>query len=130
MKTWGWRFHKAFSLAGGLLYALMRRRDERVGAGLGLAFGAAFFVVVDEILMPVQGLTPGPLAFSWKVHARGAIAHIAYGVAAEATWRTIDRALYGAVPPLSASKVAPTSLEPTRTASPPHDLSKEVAPIH
>lgn len=81
---WGWRFHKAFGLLGGVGYLALRRAFPRVRWGRGLAFGAAFFLIVDEILTPLQKLSPGPRAFSWKVHARGAAAHVAYGVAAEA----------------------------------------------
>ncbi len=88
--TWGWRFHKVFGLAGGPAYLALRRRFPSVRWGCGLAFGAAFFLVVDELLVPLARLTPGPRAFSWKVHARGAAAHLAYGVAAEATARLLD----------------------------------------
>jgi uncharacterized membrane protein YagU involved in acid resistance len=70
----------------------MRRRNPRIGAGMGLLFGAAFFLFGDEILVPLMRWTPGPRAFSWKVHARGAAAHVAYGVAAEAMARVLDRA--------------------------------------
>jgi hypothetical protein len=88
---WGWRFHKAFGVLGGPGYLLLRRRFPALARGLGLVFGAAFFVVVDEILVPALRLTPGPRAFSWKVHGRGAAAHQAYGVAAEATARVLVR---------------------------------------
>ena len=84
---WGWRFHKTFGLLGGVAYLKLRRAFPRLQRGCGLAFGAAFFLVVDELMMPLLRLTPGPAAFSWKVHARGAAAHVAYGVAAEATAR-------------------------------------------
>jgi len=47
-------------------------------------------VVVDELMMPLSRLTPGPRAFSWKVHARGAAAHLAYGVAAETAARLLE----------------------------------------
>jgi putative membrane protein len=86
---WGWRFHKAFGLLGGPAYLALRRQFPRLGWGCGVAFGLAFFLLVDEVLVPASGLTPGPLAFSWKVHARGAAAHLAYGVAAEATARLL-----------------------------------------
>jgi putative membrane protein len=89
---WGWRFHKTFGLLGGVAYLALRRAFPRLRWGCGLAFGATFFLLVDEILTPLQGLSPGPRAFSWKVHARGAAAHVAYGVAAEATARLLDRA--------------------------------------
>jgi hypothetical protein len=91
-KVYGWRFHKAFGVFGGLQYAAMRRRNPRIGAGMGLLFGAAFFLLGDEVLVPLMRWTPGPRAFSWKVHARGAVAHMAYGVAAEATARLLDGA--------------------------------------
>jgi putative membrane protein len=91
-KVYGWRFHKAFGLLGGVQYVAMRRRNPRIGAGMGLLFGAAFFLFGDEILVPLMRWTPGPRAFSWKVHARGAAAHVAYGVAAEAMARVLDRA--------------------------------------
>ncbi len=80
---WGWLFHKAFGLLGGVGYLALRRRFPKIGAAYGLPFGTAFFVLVDEILVPALRLTPGPRAFSWKVHGRGAVSHIAYGVAAE-----------------------------------------------
>jgi len=89
--TWGWRFHKVFGVAGGPAYLALRRRFPGLRWGSGLAFGAAFFLVVDELLVPLARLTPGPRAFSWKVHARGAAAHLAYGVAAETTARLLDR---------------------------------------
>jgi hypothetical protein len=88
---WGWRFHKVFGVLGGPGYLVLRRAFPRLGRGLGLVFGTAFFVVVDEILVPALRLTPGPRAFSWKVHGRGAVSHLAYGVAAEATTRLLTR---------------------------------------
>lgn len=91
-QIWGWRFHQATGILAGLGYAALRRRNPRIGAAMGLLFGAGFFLVMDELMMPLLRWSPGPRAFSWKVHARGAAAHIAYGVAAEATARALDRA--------------------------------------
>jgi hypothetical protein len=88
---WGWRFHKVFGLLGGPAYLALRRRFPPLRWGCGAAFGALFFLAVDEVMVPLAGLTPGPRAFSWKVHARGAAAHLAYGVAAEATARLLER---------------------------------------
>lgn len=91
-KKWGWKLHQAFGLLSGIQYVALRRRYPRLGAGMGLLFGAAFFLAADELLMPLLRWTPGPRAFSWKVHARGAASHLAYGLAAEATARLLDRA--------------------------------------
>jgi len=87
---WAWRFHKTFGVLSGVAYLKLRRAFPRLQRGCGLAFGAAFFLIGDELMIPLLRLTPGPLAFSWKVHARGAAAHLAYGVAAEATARLLD----------------------------------------
>ena len=91
LEVWGWRLHKATGILGGAAYSALRSRRPRVGSGLGMNFGAAFFFAVDEILVPALKLTPGPCAFSWKVHARGAVSHLAYGVAAETCYRLWDR---------------------------------------
>jgi putative membrane protein len=88
---WGWRFHKVFGMLGGPAYLALRRAFPGLRRGGGLLFGAAFFLVVDELMVPLARLTPGPRSFGWKVHARGAAAHLAYGVAAEATARLLDR---------------------------------------
>ncbi len=87
---WGWRLHKLFGLLGGPAYLVLRRRMPALRWGCGLGFGAVFFLAVDELLVPLAGLTPGPRAFSWKVHARGAAAHLAYGIAAEGTARLFE----------------------------------------
>jgi hypothetical protein len=89
---WGWRFHKFFGVLSGPAYLLVRRTFPRVSRGGGLVFGTLFFLLIDELLVPALRLAPGPRAFSWKVHARGAVSHLAYGVAAEATARSLARA--------------------------------------
>jgi hypothetical protein len=98
---WGWRFHKSFGYFGGIQYILLRKRFPRISRANGLVFGTGFFVFVDELMMPMMKWTPGPTAFSWKVHARGAIAHIAYGVTAETTARLLDQL------PDSVTKISP-----------------------
>jgi putative membrane protein len=97
-KVYGWKFHQLFGLLGGVQYVAARKRSPRIGAGMGLLFGTAFFVLMDELLVPLLRWTPGPRAFSWKVHARGAAAHLAYGVAAEAAARVLDRAAAATAP--------------------------------
>lgn len=89
-RVWGWRFHKLFGIAGGIGYLTLRRLLPSLRWGRGLGFGTAFFLIGDELLVPAFGLTPGPRAFSWKVHARGAAAHLAYGLAAEGAARLLE----------------------------------------
>lgn len=90
IRYWGWKFHRTFGYLGGFQYLALRRLYPKVGKAWGLFFGAAFFLMVDEFIIYLAKLTPGPRAFSWKVHARGAVSHVAWGVAAEATARALD----------------------------------------
>jgi uncharacterized membrane protein YagU involved in acid resistance len=97
-KVWGWRFHKTFGILGGLQYLAMREKYPKVKAGLGLAYGAGFFLIADEVMIYATGLVPAPQKFNWKVHARGAVAHTAYGVAAELTALAIENFSKVAIP--------------------------------
>jgi hypothetical protein len=91
IRAWGWRFHKAFGVSLGVAYLALRRRFPDVGFGWGLGAGVAFFLLMDELVVPLLGWTPGPRAFSWQVHARGAASHVAYGVTAETMARAFDK---------------------------------------
>lgn len=70
-------------IGGGVLYASLRDRLWSAGIPRGLGYGAAFALVVDEGLVPLLGLAPGPAAFPWQTHARGFLGHLVYGVTAE-----------------------------------------------
>lgn len=75
----------------GALYGVLRPRYPSVRAARGLAYGAAFSLVVDESLVPLLGLAPGPAAFPWATHARGFLGHLAFGAVAEAALAQLDR---------------------------------------
>jgi hypothetical protein len=89
-QVYGWRFHKAFGLLGGLGYVALRRQFPKVGLLRGFLFGTAFFLLVDELMMPLLKWSPGPRKFNWRVHARGGVSHVAYGVAAESLYRALE----------------------------------------
>jgi len=83
--------HWATGLSAGITYALMRRQWQGAASGKGLGYGAGFFLVVDELMNPLLGLTPGPGAFPWQAHARGLAGHLAFGVTAELVLEGLDR---------------------------------------
>jgi hypothetical protein len=93
IKKWGWRFHRTFGILSGVGYLALRKKYPKLGAAMGLGFGTAFFILVDEVMLPALKLTPGPQAFDLKVHGRGAAAHIGYGIAAEGAARLVDGGL-------------------------------------
>lgn len=81
-KAYGERIHWALGMSAGAVYGALRSRAEHDGLAHGLAFGTAFFLLMDETVTPALGLTPGPTAFPWQTHARGLAGHLAFGVVA------------------------------------------------
>lgn len=82
--------HWALGLGAGAAYALAAKRFPQIRAGRGLAFGAAFFLVVDEGMNSLFGWTPPPQRFPWQAHARGLVAHLVFGLAADAVLTTCE----------------------------------------
>ena len=87
----GLAVHWLLGATAGSLYGILRGRVPGVDAARGLAYGAAFWAVVDEGANALLGLTPGPRAFPWQTHARGLAGHLVYGVAAEGVLTALDR---------------------------------------
>ena len=79
-------------IAGGVVYAALRPRLPGRGIRWGIGYGAAFWLVVDEGLVPLLGAAPGPAAFPWQTHARGFAGHLVYGAVAEAVLGALDGA--------------------------------------
>lgn len=90
-KKYGSALHWVLGSAAGATYAVMRDRIPGEGIRRGLLFGTAFWAAVDEGANPVLGLTPGPGAFPWQTHARGAAGHLAFGATTDLTLRLLDR---------------------------------------
>lgn len=88
----GMGYHWGLGLGAGALYAIFRRRINWLDKGQGLVFGLAFFLIIDEALNTVLGLTPAPQSYPWQAHARGLAAHLTYGVVADTTLDVLDRA--------------------------------------
>jgi len=87
----GMAIHWATGIGAGIVYALLRRGAPRTAAGKRLAFGTGFYLLVDELMNPLLGLTPGPRAFPWQAHARGLGGHLAFGATTELVLEGFDR---------------------------------------
>ena len=55
--------------------------------------GAGLFIVMDEIVAPLLGLTSGPKAYPWQAHARGLAGHLALGATTDASLKLINKAV-------------------------------------
>jgi uncharacterized protein DUF1440 len=86
----GSAIHWALGIGTGAMYAVLRRRFDRVGKLGGTGFGTAFWAVVDEGLVSLLGLTPPPPRFPWQTHARGLAGHLTFGTVTDATLRALE----------------------------------------
>jgi len=92
VETVGAGIHWALGAGAGAAYGALRHRIPAARAGYGLAFGAAFWAVVDEGANVALRLTPGPAAFPWQAHARGLTGHLVFGVVTESILNAASRA--------------------------------------
>jgi len=90
-KQAGQAFHWALGIGAGAAYGVMRKRWPATARLKGVPFGTGFFLIVDEVLNPALGLTPGPQAFAWQTHARGLGGHLTFGLVSEVVLEGLDR---------------------------------------
>jgi hypothetical protein len=80
--------HYAFGATVGACYAVMAKRLPVIRAGRGTAYGTAVWMVADEMVMPILGLSRGPRQLAAGVHAYALAGHWVYGLALDAAVRT------------------------------------------
>lgn len=83
--------HWALGIGTGAAYAALRPRARWAAEGQGLGFGTVFWLAVDEGLVPLLGLSRGPMAYPWQSHARGLAGHLTFGVVTETTLDLLDQ---------------------------------------
>lgn len=86
----GTMVHWTLGATAGALYAILRGRLPGADLAGGLAFGTAFWLVMDEGANTLLGLTPPPQAFPLETHARGMAGHLVLGAATETILRGVD----------------------------------------
>jgi hypothetical protein len=92
-RTAGAAVHYAFGAATGGLYGAVAEFAPEVTIAAGLPFGAAFWLVADETVVPLLGLSKGPTEYPLSTHAYALASHFVYGVTAELTRRAVRYAL-------------------------------------
>jgi hypothetical protein len=81
-------FHYGLAIQWAPLYPLLRRRTRLGPVAAGLATGTAMSVVADELMTPAIGFSAPNLEYPLVTHARGYLAHLAFGLAVAATVET------------------------------------------
>ena len=85
--------HYAFGTVTGGLYGALAEVSPQVTMGAGVPFGAAFWLIADEVAVPVLGLSKGPTEYPVSTHAYALASHLVYGLTAELSRRALRQVL-------------------------------------
>ncbi len=83
--------HWMISAAASGTYGAIRGATNDPDIQGGVVLGTSLWLLGDEFLMPVLGLTDGPTAYPSELHAYSWGAHIAYGVACSITTQLLEQ---------------------------------------
>jgi len=92
-KPAGAAVHYAFGTLSGGLYGALAEISPQVTAAAGVPFGAAFWLVADEVTVPLLGLSKGPTEYPVSTHAYALASHVVYGVTTELSRRALRQVL-------------------------------------
>lgn len=92
-ETAGAVVHYAFGAAMGGVYGIAAEVAPEVSVGLGVPFGAVFWLAADEVTVPLLGLAKPPTEYPLSTHAYALASHLVYGLTAEAVRRAVRNAL-------------------------------------
>lgn len=101
----GHTIHYGVAAAMGAVYGLLRGMSPSITTGRGALYGAAMFILKDEIANTAMRTAGNPLKYPLRDHARGAATHTLFGVVTDlgtrliAPWR--DKVVIEQGPPLS-----------------------------
>jgi uncharacterized membrane protein YagU involved in acid resistance len=85
--------HYAFGTLTGGLYGALAEVTPQVTSGAGLPFGAGFWLLADEISVPLLGLSKGPTEYPVSTHVYSLASHLVYGMTAEMSRRALRRVM-------------------------------------
>lgn len=88
-KIAGPAMHYAVGAAGGMVYGVAAELAPEITKGVGLPYGTAFWLVVDEGLVPLLGFAKGPGEYPLSAHAYALASHLVFGATAEGVRRLL-----------------------------------------
>jgi hypothetical protein len=92
-ETAGAAFHYGMGATSGALYGAVAEAFPSVKAGAGLPFGAAVWVVADEGIVPLVGLSKPATDYPFSIHAYAFTSHLVFGLTAEFVRRAVRHVL-------------------------------------
>ena len=91
-KVGGTLVHYSLGIGVAGLYGATAELAPKVTAGVGLPFGATFWLVVDEAAVPLLGLAKGPAEYPLSAHVYALASHLVFGLTAEVVRGAVRRA--------------------------------------
>jgi len=85
--------HYAMGVTSGAIYGAVAEVAPASTAGEGAPFGAAVWLIADEIVVPALGLSKSGKEYPLSTHVYAFASHLVYGVTTEVVRRTVRRAL-------------------------------------
>jgi putative membrane protein len=92
-KTAGPAVHYAMGAVSGGIYGAVSELLPVARWGLGLPFGAAVWLLADEVALPALGLSKKPNEYPASVHAKALASHLVYGLSTDLVRRGLRRAM-------------------------------------
>lgn len=86
--------HYAYGTTLGGLYGALAEPAPALTLGAGTAYGAAVWLVGDELLVPLLGLSKPPTQFPPSTHAYALASHLVYGLTLETARRVVRTLLH------------------------------------
>ena len=81
--------HYAVGATSGIVYGVTAELLPEVTAGAGLPYGTAFWLMVDEGMVPLLGLSKAPNAYPVSTHIYAFASHLVFGATAEGVRRLL-----------------------------------------
>jgi hypothetical protein len=92
-KAAGEAVHYAMGAASGAIYGAASEVVPFVRVGAGLPFGAAVWLIADDVAVPALGLSKSPTEYPPSTHAYALASHLVYGLTTELVRGAVRRAL-------------------------------------
>jgi putative membrane protein len=83
--------HYAMGAASGALYGAAAELIPFASAGAGLPFGAAVWLVLDEVTVPALGLSKPPAEYPISTHVYALASHFVYGFTTDMVRRALRK---------------------------------------
>lgn len=92
-KTAGEAVHYAMGATSGAIYGAMAEVIPEVAVGEGLPFGAAVWLLADDVVVPALGLSKPPTAYPASRHIYALASHLVYGLTTDLVRRGVRAVL-------------------------------------